>query len=274
MRIYIFFCLSIIAVSSSTAFADDPADPKAGVVLSKDQQGVKVETDCTKDPQNEKCTQTTKATVGPGGIGLQVENKTVEAVKEPPSNSFNFGATFGMTTGAGKAGSASSGVSLLLINLEVELNALIGIGQKFPGAEGGSWNGLLLSPSYGAYFGSMTFTGGYGEMAGTRAGAVIGYEYLNFGTMDPKTLEQKGWGAQAGIYVGTQSMTSTTHILVGANSITSTSTTQNSSVGPSLGFVFPHYNAGTAHLTTQEIRFMVLPTGDFTLIMLTGSWVF
>ncbi|MCC7405319.1 MAG: hypothetical protein IT288_13055 [Bdellovibrionales bacterium] len=260
-----------ILLLAKPVLAQETAPVKTDVNLQK--KSLSLEVDCTVDPKNSKCTNTTSTTLVPGGgLAVQVENKQVTAVTEPPSESYNFGVQLGMVTGAGSG--AAADVALLAINFDIGMNALLGFGKKFPGAEGGPWSGMLLAPNFGMMMGVLSFSGGDGEVTGTRYGAILAYEYLNFDPLDPATLEQKGWGIQAGLYMGVQKLATTTRVWAVFNYIESTNTTSESSIGPSIGFVWPKYNAGTAKLTSQEVRLMVLPTGDFTLMMVTGNWSF
>jgi len=207
---------------------------------------------------------TTKVDVGSGG--LKVTQEDVKAVKEPPSSAVNVALDIGGGTILGL-----SDVTIGFANVDLKVKILAG--GKFPGADGGSWNGIFFEPQVAllavaiqtpTVIAGAQFPGKTTATFGFQAGGAVGWQFLHFGTMSEGGLKQHGFGLQLGGYLGATGV-----------SPPSGSMQVNASYGPVLGLSFPTYNAGTAKYSSFSITAFVLPTGDGSvLISGTLGWIF
>ncbi|HEY8089798.1 MAG TPA: hypothetical protein VIF09_18185, partial [Polyangiaceae bacterium] len=144
--------------------------------------------------------------------------------------------------------------------------------RKFPGSSGGPWLGFLAQPTGGVQFFSMNMSSdsfsGSTSIFAWRLGGTVALQYLHFGFLDPKTLKQDGFGVAVGGFAGVQGqsgkMQASVSTPIGNVPVSQDMSSTNASYGPSLILSLPHYNAGTAHYTSENLIFMVLPTGSIT----------
>jgi hypothetical protein len=209
-------------------------------------------------------TQSQGIVVGQSGLGAGYTKETVEKVKEPSSSSINFQLDGGFMAGVGSTS--------LTLGGQINASLPILVGGKFPGSEGGSWWGLRLVPTVGILGGAFGTTDGsdeHGSLFAWKVGGTAAVQYLHFGTLDPQTLKQHGFGIALGGYAGAQGSTVNVSVMGMSNSSSST----DGSYGPSLDITFPSYNAGTAKYSSLNILLFVLPTGDFTFFTASFAWV-
>jgi hypothetical protein len=249
-----------------------PPPPAGSSNVNVTSKGVHAETerDCAANPQDERCTEKSKVDVGAGGLEASYSKETVERVKEPPSTAVNVALDVGGGTIVGLPN-----MSMVLANADIKLKILAG--GQFPGADGGSWNGVILEPSASlmAVFMSMsmpqtiagaTFQGPAQSSTvwGFQAGGAVGWQFMYFGSLNEDTLKQHGFGLEIGGYVGATGI-----------SVPQASLQVNASYGPVVGFTFPSYNAGTASYSSFSITLFVLPTADGSVLMSGGlGWIF
>jgi hypothetical protein len=213
-------------------------------------------------------TDKTKVDVGPGGA--TVTQETVKSVKEPPSSVVNVALDIGGGTILGL-----SNITIGFANADLKVKILAG--GKFPGPDGGMWNGIIFEPqvslmavaisqSQPTIIAGAQFPGNNSTSAafGFQAGGAVGWQFLTFGTMSEGGLKQHGFGLELGGYLGA----------TGVNP-PSGSMQINASYGPVVGLSFPTYNAGTASYSSFAITFFVLPTGDGSVLLSGGlGWIF
>lgn len=198
------------------------------------------------------------------GSGFTLTTETVTRRAEPRSGSSNFSADFSSMYGYGDGFSMTAlGVGLGMKNL---------FGDQFPGDEGGSWNGfaldLNLNLSYAVVsievptevFQDETSTETNEEsVLVTGANVAFGWQFLAFGALDERTLEQGGFGVALKYRFGLTKVSDQdgqfTH-------------------GPSLDLTFPKYNVGTADFSSSYLSFLVLPTENFTIISVAFGGAF
>src|ERR1700722_8787168 len=102
------------------------------------------EVDCSKDPENDKCKETTKVDLSKGGLTAGFTHEEVTRVKEPKNYSINFSLDgtfeFGTTTKGGSSGfvSESAGIDIAVSFM---------VGTKLPGPEGGHFHGIAIQPT-------------------------------------------------------------------------------------------------------------------------------
>jgi hypothetical protein len=286
------------AVPPPAATAPAPAQPPPAVQppsgqssatydLQRGQLDAQFQRDCATNPNQEICQQQGAATIGPGGIQAGFSQETVTRVQDPPSGSVNFSLDGSFTYGKlSMAFPAIGGGSPSTIDSEfygggIALGVKILTGGKFPGPEGGSWFGLFIDPSVSISgaggeitipamrIGTVTIPEqkqGYGMLL-INGGAAVGFQWLTFGSMDPQTFKQGGFGLQAGYRLGAQGSQ-----MYFENS--SGDFTTDFSHGPVLGLTFPSYNAGTAHLSRAYVQGMILPAGDLLVITIAAGYAF
>jgi len=243
-----------------------PVAPAPTTTTDLQKDGVKItqESDCAAGERGVECREKRSLQAGAGGIGLGVSTQRVTAVKEPPNSSFNFGIQGGFMYGTKLKGDGPS-FSIYGGGAEVSIKGLIGP-DKFPGPSGGSWSGAFINPGVGFYGAGMIWTvndktDGAG-MVMTNVGVSAGYQFLKFKEMVSTTLQQSGWGLGGGIRAAWQN----------TKVMQSTTVTSNDfSWGPVFELTFPDYNAGTAHLARGFFNIMVLPTGDFLFVTISGG---
>jgi hypothetical protein len=206
----------------------------------------------------------TKVDVGSGGVAVTQEE--VKRVKEPPSSVVNVALDIG---GGTILGLADTTIGFANADLKVKILA----GGKFPGPDGGMWNGIIFEPQVSllavalqtpTIIAGAQFPGKTSATFGFQAGGAVGWQFLTFGTMSEGGLKQHGFGLELGGYLGA----------TGVNP-PSGSMQVNASYGPVVGLSFPTYNAGTARYSSFSITFFVLPTGDGSVLVSGGlGWIF
>lgn len=237
-----------------------------------------IEIDCAANPNDGRCTERGSLNLGPGGLAAGYTRETVERVGTPRSGSVNLEVNVGMGYGFGSLG----GGSTTIVEVPIDLTIPILIGGRFPDEKGGSWFGLKVEPTAGALLMDMSMSqGGFkssGALFGYRLGGTLAVQYLRFGTLNEKTLQQKGFGVAIGGFAGVQGMNgsmTTSGSFAGMSFDSSQSISNRStSYGPSLAITFPKYNAGTAKYSATNIVVMVLPTGSLTFAMASVGFAF
>jgi len=201
-----------------------------------------------------------------GGIGVSRTSQTVERVHERSSHHIDLAVDgaflYGTSTGGGdlRANVYGGGASFGLKSLW---------GDDFPGADGGAWSGVAVNLMGGVFGAGLVVTDGKNTdgagMTITSVGLEVGFQFLSFGSMNPRTLEQAGWGVAVLGRLGYQ-----------WSSVFSSSTAsaEDFSYGPGLALVLPNYNAGTATLKRGYFNAFILPTGDFVFAMIGGGGAF
>ena len=262
----------------TASFESEDASGRRSANISSSGLHAGMERDCAANPQDERCTEKAGLDVGANGkVGLGYSKETVTRVKEPGSSSVNFNLDAGGQLVFVKIQDQSS----TLFGAQADLSIPMLFGGKFPGKEGGGWFGIKLEPYVGFSYATGSFTvpsvQGYGGgtaqinmLAWTVGGRAL-LQYMHWGKLDEKTLKQSGFGVVAGGSFGAQGTTST--LSQNGQSSPATSST-DSSLGPEFGFTFPSYNAGTAHLSSTNILFLVLPTGAATIFMVSAGFSF
>jgi hypothetical protein len=148
-------------------------------------------------------------------------------------------------------------------------------GGRFPGARGGSWNGVLFEPTLGISGTSLSGSSISGSMLSWRVGAALGWQYIHFKKMQQSTAKQPGNAFALGAYVGAEGDSSKTTIsdpVLG--DMSSSSSTTNPSYGPLLRYSSMKYNPGTARASRFDVTLLVLPTGNFLFGMVDVAWGF
>lgn len=281
-------------VPPARAAAAPPPDPKlqgaqnrsdADVSLREQRADASFQRDCARDPTQEICKQEGRAQIGPGGLRAGFSQETVTRVKEPPSSSFDFAIdgsfTYGKLEFEFPLPGATSTIESEFYGGGVSLGVKILTGGRFPGTGGGSWFGLFIDPAFSVSGagGQMTIPGftvsgirvseskqGYGMLL-LNGGVALGAQWLTFGSMDPETLEQVGFGVNAGYRIGMQG--SQVYFEGGSGDFTTAF-----SHGPVLGLSFPFYNAGTASLSRAYVQGMILPSGDMLIVTVAAGYAF
>ncbi|MCC6900560.1 MAG: hypothetical protein IT377_16395 [Polyangiaceae bacterium] len=222
--------------------------------------------DCSGQP-GEICREQTSTQVDGKGVRFGLQGQSVQRVKTPPS--YDIGGAFEVS---GLYGTGTGDIDVTLTGYSLQGGMRLMVGGQFPGPEGGGWSGLGLDVI-------GTFQGGFGkadaggseveyEQAGISGSATAGYQYLSFGSMDPKTLEQGGFGVFLGYRVG--GAVTTTKSTVG--DMENEDTTTGVAHGPALTLSFPKYNAGTAKLRRWTISAMALYVSDFVIVTAGGGY--
>ncbi|MBX3127589.1 MAG: hypothetical protein KF718_12775 [Polyangiaceae bacterium] len=244
--------------------------------------------DCAADPTQEICRERGSASIGPSGAFASFSRETVTRVKEPPSGSVNFAidgsVVFGRTSYEMPVlfqGQTPATIESTFTGGGVSLGVKILTGGKFPGQEGGSWVGAFIDPAVAVSGagGQLTipamnvgsvhipeYQQGYGMLL-IDGGVSAGVQWLVFGSMDPTTLRQGGFGLQGGYRIGAQG--SQMYFKGGSGDFT-----VGFAHGPVFGVTLPTYNAGTAHLTRVYVQGMVLPFGDIFLVTVAAGAAF
>ena len=173
---------------------------------------------------------------------------------------------------SGLYGKGTGDIDVTLTGYSLQGGMRLMVGGQFPGPEGGGWSGLGLDLM-------GTFQGGFGkidsggteveyEQANVSASVTAGYQYMRFGTMDPETLQQGGFG----VFLGYRAGGAATFTKTTVGGIENEETTTGVAHGPSLTLSFPKYNAGTAKLTRWTITAMALYVSDFVLVTAGGGY--
>ncbi len=209
-------------------------------------------------------------------VGVEYKRETLERVKTPPDKIDNYsaGLMINMMTG--------DNLSSLMYGGLFGWQRLNPSGA-FPGIEGGKRHcfsnelyALLLfgqlksdveTSEYDASTNSVETTD---EEKTTSMNMFAGvyspsWVYLSFGSMDESTLKQSGWLFKLGLMLGFA------YVSVQDEDVGDLSSTAPI-IGPNIGFGFPKYNAGTAHLTVFNIFGYVLPLGDTTTFSVSMSY--
>jgi hypothetical protein len=230
-----------------------------------------LERDCAKNPSDERCTERGSLNLGRNGLSAGYTRESVERVRTPRSGTVNVQLDAGMGYGFGSL----SGGHTTILEIPIDLTIPILLGGRLPGDKGGSWVGLRFEPTAGAILMDMSMSSSginsNGALFGYRIGATLALQYLSFGTLNEKNLQQKGFGVALGAFAGVQGMNgslSTSGSVDGFTFASSQSiSSHSSSYGPTLALTFPKYNAGTAKYSATNILFMILPTGSLTFAM-------
>jgi hypothetical protein len=253
---------------ASIHVANEDASGRQSADISNKGAHAEMERDCSANPSDERCVQKGSLNLGPGGLNASFKQETVTAVKEPPSGAVSIAIDLGGGTIFGGGGGSS--ISLLDADIKIKMLA----GSRFPGSDGGSWNGVALEPSAAVLllFESSPSPDGTTQsqtLIGYQLGGSLGYQFMSFGKMEPATMKQSGFGLQLAGYVGVTGLS-----IPSANG-GSSQTVTNASYGPEIGLSFPTYNAGTASYSAFAITGFLLPSGDGSMF-LSGSlgWIF
>lgn len=252
------------------------------------QASAQFQRDCAADPSQEICKQQGGLTAGAAGIQAGFSQETITRVKQPPKYSIDFAMDGSFTYGkmsfdfpAITPGQKPSTIESEFYGGGLALGVKILAGGTFPGPGGGSWSGLFIDPSVsvsgaggqmtipefkGPGFTIPEYQQGYGMLL-INGGLAAGYQWLYFGSMDPQSLKQGGFGINVGYRVG--AVGSQVYFDGGSGDFTT-----SFSHGPVLGLTFPSYNAGTADLSRAYIQGMILPTGDLLLITIAAGFAF
>ncbi|MCE7929673.1 MAG: hypothetical protein DYG91_14435 [Chloroflexi bacterium CFX7] len=222
--------------------------------------------DCSTRP-GEQCQEQTTTNVDGRGVSFGLQGQSVQRVVTPPS--YDIG---GAVELAGLYGTGTGDIDVTILGYNVQGGLRTMFGGQFPGPEGGGWSGvgLELMGTFGGGAGKIDAAGtevDY-EQATVSANVGAGYQYLKFGSMDPKTLQQGGFGLFLGYRVGAAANFTTTK--VGDKETTNDDTSM--SHGPVLTLSFPKYNAGTAKLRRWTITAMGMYISDFLLVTVGGGY--
>jgi hypothetical protein len=206
----------------------------------------------------------------------------VVAVEQPGNGSVGFGAELGVNITTLKVGGP-------LFGLAVGLSMPILVGTQLPGTDGGSWNGLALSPT-------VLVAGVAGKLEEVQPGrpdnmglltvnygGFVGYQYMHFGPMQQGAQRmQSGFGLRLGSFLGGRYSRSSINLhvphtvpgtsVVAYDEMDIVETSSDFSWGPSLSLLFPMRNEGTSHVRSWSINFMVMPVAD-TLTFSAGAGI-
>ena len=223
------------------------------------------ESDCSES-DDEDCEAVTDASVNKGGVGLSYSEESVKDVDKPKHGSTNFALSASAIGGFGDNITMAGGTAAISVRML--------LGSKFPGKTGGSWFGVFFEPTFSGggtaitvkipqeCFGSGAFrTCVPASSQSSGSGIIIatfgaGLQWMYFGSRDPKTKKQSGFGIALGGVAGYQKTFSKGNNDSGA-----------ATYGPQLSFLFPKYNAGTTSFSSFQLNFFVLPTKDFVLVL-------
>ncbi len=222
--------------------------------------------DCSTRP-GEQCREQSTTQVDGRGIRFGLQGQSVQRVVTPPS--YDVGGALELS---GLYGTGTGDMDVTIYGYAFQGGLRTMFGGQFPGPKGGGWSGFGFEVMGGFQGGGGKISAGGMEVdyeqATVSASAGAGYQYLSFGTMDPSTLQQGGFGLFLGYRVGGAANFTTT--TVGDNETTDDSTSV--SHGPVLTLSFPKYNAGTAKLRRWTITAMGMYISDFLLITVGGGY--
>lgn len=242
------------------------ADGTEHTVMWKRIAGITARSSAGPDVVDARTDERASPVLAAGGVGFTRSSQTVERVHGRTSRHIDFAVDgaflYGTSTGGGdlQANIYGGGASFGLKSLW---------GSDFPSAEGGAWSGVAVNLMGGLFGAGLVVTDGENTdgagMTVTNLGLEVGYQFLSFGSMNPRTLEQPGWGVAVLGRLGYQ-----------WTSVYSSETTSDGDVsyGPGVALVFPTYNAGTAALKRGYFNVFLLPTGDFLFAMIGGGGAF
>ncbi|MBK7586271.1 MAG: hypothetical protein IPI67_39560 [Myxococcales bacterium] len=222
--------------------------------------------DCATRP-GEVCREDTNTRVDGRGVSFGLQGQSVSRVVTPPSHDLG-----GALELSGLYGTSTGDLDLTLMGYSIQGGLRLMAGGQFPGPEGGGWSGLGLDLM-------GTFQGGFGsvtagntevkyEQATVSASLTAGYQWLRFGTMEPATLEQGGFGVFLGYRAGAAATFTTTKVGDKENEDSSSSVAH----GPVLTLSFPKYNAGTAKLRRWTISAMAIYVSEFVIVTVGGGY--
>lgn len=240
------------AAASAEGASVEHRDAKSVTRGELDEKGVRAtrEADCAKDPKNEICHESTGASVDDSGVHFGYKKTTVQRVKKPGHSysqlMLEAGGIYGDGSGFTMAG-ASAGAGLQ--------GAL---GSQLPGAKGGFFHGLgYRALGHFSYVNIETSVETVDPVTlqtqenvssssskSYDAALALGYQFLSYGKLNPKTLTQSGFGVFLGYQAG----------LFGAGD-----SDPQFSHGPNLVISRPSYNAGTASTSSFFLSGFVLP---------------
>lgn len=245
--------------------------------------------DCARDPTQEICKEKGHVRVDKHGLKFGWSQQSVSRVKTPPKSSIDFSLDASFVYGRLKISILGSDMVSEFYGGGLSIGVKTLFGKRFPGTAGGSWWGFGFDPnvSFSGAGGSFTTPGysipsGYGTttsipptksgfgMLIVDGGASATVQWLDFGSMDPETLKQSGFGLDAGYHLGIQYSDSFSAGSTGASSHSNTAVSQ----GPVFGMTFPDYNAGTASLHRAYVQGMILPSSDMLLITIAAGYAF
>ena len=216
--------------------------------------------DCATS-DDERCKQKVHGEVNKG-VGAGYATERVVHLTDPSDHFLVMAIDGGFMYGTATGGALSSnGASTSIYGGGANFNLQYRLGGQFPGQEGGAWSGLGIDVSAGIFgSGVVTSFGNNSTGAGLlleNGGLTAGYQFFNFGEMDPGDFKQHGFGFFAGGRVGVANA----NIFANSNS-----SSTNAQYGPNIQLTFPEYNFGTTQRAAFYISAYLLPTGDFLLM--------
>lgn len=219
--------------------------------------------DCATE-EGEVCTKTTAATAGKDGLKIGITKESAKRVTGPKSGATQVGLSANFLYATAE--------TLEMTGLTAGINVRFLNGGQFPGESGGSWFGFFLEPSAQLTYSRTVIetpercfggqcTGGKQQSTSGAAmlNATAGIQWMSFGALDKKTIQQSGWGfavgGQLGAYIPFEGDATKTY-------------------GAALNIVMPKYNPGTGTFVTEQLNLFLLPTSDmfFLLIGAQKSW--
>jgi hypothetical protein len=222
--------------------------------------------DCSARP-GEICQEQSTTQVDGRGINFGLQGQSVRRVATPPS--YDLGGALELS---GLYGTSTGDLDVTIMGYAFQGGLRGMFGGKFPGPEGGGWSGfgMEVMGSFQGGFGKITAgdTEVDYEQATVSASAGGGYQYLSFGTMDPSTLEQGGFGLFLGYRLGGAATFTTTTVGDTKNEDSDSSMSH----GPVLTLSFPKYNAGTAKLRRWTITAMGIYVSEFLIVTVGGGY--
>lgn len=258
--------LLVVAHGASAQALNAPAERSATTTtttVSRDGLATTTTEDCT-DPSSVRCTRTTDASLGAGGVALSQTTERVVAVHEQPSSVSQRGVQLSMVLGSGE------NVTILGGSFGAQVRMLSG--SQFPGGAGGGWSGFFLEPSAAisvtsvetttprVCFRPTSCTGGTTEkttVGSAMLGASAGFQFMHFDEMDATSREQSGLGLALGVQA--------------AATVPFEGGETSTSFGPVISLLRPSYNPGTARLETDSLNLFIVPNDDLFLMVLGYS---
>lgn len=247
------------AVSHSSVSAD--GRERVDASASPEGGSYEKQVDCSKDPKNHVCEERTKLGVGEGGLSASYKKTEVKKVAGLHKNPLE--ARVGASYMSASASEGDSSTSLY----GVSGTAQWALG-KLPGASGGSFFGVSGGVNVAAGYGSLS--GGIdGHMTQIQVLFPVGLQWYSFGSQDPVSLKQSGFGAFVGYSAGFSD--STTTFDIDGEEISNES--KGFAHGPRLNVTFPSFNWGTAAMSGFGVSGMILPLEAATVYMVSAEWV-
>ncbi len=239
-------------VAGGATQSSGQVDPQAGTA------GFQASRDCANST-DERCREQGTLNVDGKGFRLGMSGERVTRVKTPPNS--DIGGSLEVSGLYGTSTSDDIDVSIYGFGVQGGLRMMFG--GQFPGPDGGGWSGLGLEFMAGYQGGGGSISAGGTDIDYSQgqlyAAAGAGYQYMKFGSMDPQTLKQSGFGLFLGYRFG-GSLSQTT---VGDNEADAQTGTTH---GPMITISFPQYNAGTAKLQRWTLTVMGMYISDFVFL--------